>query len=234
MNTRPPLEGPNTTVVLSIAFNDDCSCFAVGLNTGFCIFHSEACALKTTRDFNAGVGLVRMMGKANFLALIGGGKQPRFAQNKVILWDDFKGKVALEITTLTAVRGVQLARNRIVVVLQNSVRVYSFAKPPDLLAAYETADNLLGLCGLSDKVIAFPGRTPGHAQLVDVSTGSVSIIPAHSSALRALQLSRDGELLATASETVRIGIPEPGHIVPLTDVYRVLLSVYSRPATALG
>ncbi len=36
MNTRTPLESPSSTVVLSISFNDDCSCFAVGLNTGFC------------------------------------------------------------------------------------------------------------------------------------------------------------------------------------------------------
>jgi WD repeat-containing protein 45 len=108
----------------------------------------------------------------------------------------------MEISTLTAVRGVQLGRNRIVVVLQNSVRVYSFSKPPDLLAAYETADNLRGLCCLSDKLIAFPGRTPGQVQLVQASSGNVSIIPAHSSALRAMQLSPDGELLATASDTV--------------------------------
>lgn len=203
MNTRPPIESPNTTVVLSVAFNNDCSCFSVGLNTGFCIFHAATCSLKTTRDFNAGLGLVQMMGKSNYLALVGGGRLPRFAQNKVILWDDSKGKVALEITTLTAVRGVQLGRNRIVVVLQNSVRVYSFSKQPDLLSAYETADNLLGLCSMSEKTIAFPGRTSGQVQLVDMPTGNVSIIPAHSSALRALQLSPDGELLATASDTVR-------------------------------
>ena len=144
-----------------------------------------------------------MMGKANYLALVGGGRQPKFAQNKVILWDDAKSKVALEITTLTAVRGVQLGRDRIVVVLQNSVRVYKFAKPPDLIAAYETADNLLGLCCMSDKLIAFPGRTAGQVQLVEIATGNVSIIPAHSSALKAIQISPDGELLATASETVR-------------------------------
>ena len=121
---------------------------------------------------------------------------------QVIIWDDSKGKIALEITTLTAVRGVQLGRDRIAVVLQNSVRVYKFAKPPDLVAAYETSDNLLGLCCMSDKMIAFPGRTTGQVQLVEIATGNVSIIPAHSSALRAIQLSPDGELLATASETV--------------------------------
>lgn len=142
-----------------------------------------------------------MMGTTNYLALVGGGKSPKFAMNKAIIWDDLKGKVALEITALTAVRGIQLDRERIVVVLQNSVRVYSFAKPPNLLHVYETADNHSGLCGLSDKQIVFPGRTPGQVQIVEIATGNVSIIPAHSSALRAIQLSPDGELLATASET---------------------------------
>jgi len=33
-------------------------------------------------DFNAGVGLVQMMGKSNYLGLVGGGKQPKFAANK--------------------------------------------------------------------------------------------------------------------------------------------------------
>ncbi|KAL2183610.1 YVTN repeat-like/Quino protein amine dehydrogenase [Thermothelomyces heterothallicus CBS 203.75] len=188
MNTRTPLENPSATVVLSITFNDDCSCFAVGLNTGFCIFHAETCTLRTTRDFNAGVGLVQMMGKANYVGLL-------------IIWDDLKSKAALEISALTPVRGVQLSKEHIVVVLQNSVRVYKFAKPPNLLSAYETANNPWGLCCLSPKRIAFPGRTTGHVQLVETATGNVSIIPAHTSAVKAIQLSPDGELLATASET---------------------------------
>ncbi|KAJ4298376.1 Phosphatidylinositol 3,5-bisphosphate-binding protein [Collariella sp. IMI 366227] len=188
MNTRTPLDSGSSTVVLSVAFNDDCSCFAVGLNTGFC-------------NFNAGVGLVQMMGKANYVGLVGGGRQPKFPSNKLILWDDLKSKSALEISALTPVRGVQLSKERIVVVLQNSVRVYKFAKPPALLSAYETANNPRGLCSLGAKRIAFPGRTTGHVQLVEISTGNNSIIPAHSSAVKAIQLSPDGELLATASET---------------------------------
>ena len=48
--------------------------------------------------------------------------------------------------------------------------------------------------------MAFPGRTPGQVQLVEISTGNVSIIPAHGSPLRAMTLSSDGEILATASE----------------------------------
>ncbi|KAL7934200.1 WD40-repeat-containing domain protein [Trichoderma chlorosporum] len=201
MNVRPPIESSSPTAVLSVAFNKDSSCFSVGLESGICVFHTKSCLLKASRDFNGGIGLVRMMGTTNYLALAGGGKSPKFAINKAIIWDDMKGKVALEISALTPIRGMQLSRERIVVVLQNSVRVYSFAKPPELLHVYETADNLLGLCCLSDKKLAFPGRTTGQIQIVEIATGNVSIIPAHSSALKAIQLSTDGELLASASET---------------------------------
>jgi len=34
-------------------------------------------------DFNAGIGAVEMLGKANYIAIVGGGRQPKFAENKV-------------------------------------------------------------------------------------------------------------------------------------------------------
>lgn len=176
-----------------------------------------------------------MMGTTNYLALVGGGKFPKFASNKVrvnpqtrtmiqvltwtqaIIWDDLGGKVAIEISTLATVRGVQLSRSRIAIALQNSIRLYSFEKPPNLISVYETADNLLGLCCLTDKFLAFPGQTPGQIQVVNVITGNISIIPTHSSALRAIQISPDGELLATASETVSTSLSFL--CVPLTCEY---------------
>lgn len=95
------------------------------------------------------------------------------------------------------------------VALQNSIRVYKFQSPPELESVFETADNPLGICCLTPKSLAFPGRTPGQVQLVELSTSNVSIIPAHGSALRAIDISRDGEVLATASETVRKQCPGP-------------------------
>jgi hypothetical protein len=121
----------------------------------------------------------------------------------VVIWDDAKQKIAIQIPVTTTVRGVRISRTHIVVALQNSVRVYKFQSPPELWSVFETADNPLGICCLTAKSLAFPGRTPGQVQLVEVATGNVSIIPAHGSALRAIDISRDGEVLATASETVR-------------------------------
>ena len=81
--------------------------------------------------------------------------------------------------------------------------MFAFSSPPEKLSVFETADNHSGLGCLGSKVVAFPGITPGQVQLVEIHTGNVSIIPAHNTPLKALELSPDGQVLATASETVR-------------------------------
>ncbi len=102
----------------------------------------------------------------------------------------------------TPVQRVCLSTTHIIVVLLNCVNMYTFAAPPEKVAEFETANNPFGLCCLGKRLFAFPGRTPGQVQLVELNTRNVSIIPAHTTPLRALALSPDGEILATGSENV--------------------------------
>ncbi|EXJ80545.1 hypothetical protein A1O1_08691 [Capronia coronata CBS 617.96] len=201
MNTRPVIDDSSGPIALSASFNSDASCFAVGLDTGFCVFNSDPCELKASRDLNAGIGAAEMLGRYNYLALVGGGKNPRWPQTKVIIWDDAKQKVAITLELKTAVLRVCLTKSWIAIAIQNSIHLYKFSSPPEKTAIFETADNPLGLCCLGDRLVAFPGRSPGKVQLVELGSGNVSIIPAHTSALRAMDLSADGQFLATASET---------------------------------
>ncbi|KAJ9196078.1 hypothetical protein DTO166G4_16 [Paecilomyces variotii] len=200
MNTRQVIDDSTGPVSLSVAFNNDSSCFSVGLDTGFCVFNSDPCELKVSRDFNAGIGVAEMLGQSNYLAIVGGGRQPKFPQNKLVIWDDAKQKAVITLEFRTSVLQVRLSKSRIIVVLLNSIHVFAFSNPPQKLSVFETSDNPLGLACLGQKLLAFPGRSPGQVQLVELQTGNVSIIPAHSSPLRAMNLSPDGEILATASE----------------------------------
>ncbi|RMZ83626.1 hypothetical protein DV738_g1132, partial [Chaetothyriales sp. CBS 135597] len=195
MNTRPVIDESTGPVALSASFNNDASCFAVGLDSGFCVFNTDPCELKVSR------GKAEMLQRYNYLALVGGGKNPKWAQTNVIIWDDAKQKASLTLPLMTAVLRVRMTKSRIVIALQNSIHLYRFSQPPEKTAVFETADNPLGLCCLGTSLAAFPGRSPGKAQLVELESGNVSIIPAHASALRGIELSRDGRYLATASET---------------------------------
>ncbi|PKY06672.1 YVTN repeat-like/Quino protein amine dehydrogenase [Aspergillus campestris IBT 28561] len=200
MNTRQPIDESTGPYSLSATFNNDNTCFTVGLDTGFCVFNANPCELKVSRDFSAGIGVAVMLGQSNYLAIVGGGKQPKFPQNKLVIWDDAKHKAVITLEFRTSVLGVRLSKSRIVVALLNSIQIFAFSSPPQKLSTFETADNPMGLACLGQEVLAFPGRSPGQVQLVELKTGNVSIIPAHSSPLRAMTLSPDGEVLATASE----------------------------------
>ncbi|CAG8139454.1 unnamed protein product [Penicillium nalgiovense] len=202
MNTRQSIDESTGPYSLSATFNHDNSCFSVGLDTGFCVYNANPCELKVLRDFNAGIGVAEMLGQSNYLAIVGGGKNPKFPQNKLVIWDDAKQKAAITLEFRTSVLGVRLSKSKIVTVLLNSVHVFAFSNPPQKLSVFETSDNPLGLACLDNRVLAFPGRSPGQVQMIELETGNISIIPAHSTPLRAMALSPDGNLLATASEAV--------------------------------
>jgi hypothetical protein len=179
-------------------------CFALGTDDGFRIYNCEPFKETFRRDFaSGGIGMVEMLFRCNILALVGGGRNPRYPPHKVMIWDDHQNRCIGELSFRSEVRAVRLRRDRVVVALATKVYVYNFADL-SLLDHIETADNAKGLCALcpapSANVLAVPGMQKGDVRIELYDLRKTTLIAAHEAALACLALSASGSRLATASE----------------------------------
>ncbi|KAI9295480.1 WD40 repeat-like protein [Neoconidiobolus thromboides FSU 785] len=162
-----------TSGLLSTSFNQDFGCIAIGTDKGFKIFNSDPLHEKSRKEYeDGGIGGIEMLYRSNFIALVGGGKNPKFPPNKVMIWDDIKSKFVFELEFRSVVKGIKLRRDRLIVVLATKTFVYSFGDIPQKLYTFETSLNNKGLItvsqSLNKSILAIPGIQKGHIQLIDI------------------------------------------------------------------
>ncbi|XP_022770944.1 autophagy-related protein 18a-like isoform X2 [Durio zibethinus] len=215
-NTNPnfhtPLSTPPEAVppaaqlpsLLNLSFNQDHCCFAAGIDHGFRIYNCDPFREIFRRDFDrgGGIGVVEMLFRCNILAVVGGGPDPQYPPNKVMIWDDHQSRCIGELSFRSEVRSVRLRRDRIVVVLEQKIFVYNFADLK-LLHQIETIANPKGLCAVSQGagslVLVCPGLQKGQVRVEHYASKRTKFIMAHDSRIACFALTQDGQLLATAS-----------------------------------
>ncbi|XP_004494924.2 autophagy-related protein 18a [Cicer arietinum] len=220
-----PTTPPPPPLLLQLSFNQDHACFSAATDNGFRIFNCDPFRELFRREFDGGgIAHVEMLFRCNILALVGGGTQPQYPPNKVMIWDDHQGRCIGELSFRAAVRGVRLRRDRIIVVVEQKIFVYNFVDLK-LLHQIETIANPKGLCAvshLSDSlVLACPGLHKGQIRVENFAQKKTKFISAHDSRIGCFALTLDGRIIATASvRGTLIRIYDTDHGTLLQEVRR--------------
>lgn len=157
---------------------------------------------------NGGIGRIAMLKKTNILALVGGGTNPRFLPNKIIIWDDHQARIISILRFNKNILNVRLTKEKIFGILDDKIYIINL----NTLETYnvlDTFDNPTGIIGISDEdnnklMVAYPLRCQGIVNFRNCITKKTSkdskTINCHESKLSCLSINKNGTLLATASD----------------------------------
>nr|XP_043620461.1 autophagy-related protein 18a-like [Erigeron canadensis] len=206
--SSPPPPQPTSVTLLHLSFNQDTACFAAGTTHGFRIYNTDPFREIFRRestdgdDGGGGISAVQMLFRCNILALVGGGPQPQYPVNKVMIWDDHQGRCIGELSFRTEVKSVRLRRDRIIVILVQKIFIYNFVDLK-LLQQIDTVSNPKGLCEVSHvsgvMILVCLGVRKGQIRVENYGSKQTKFIMAHDSKVVCIALTNDGTLLATAS-----------------------------------
>ncbi|OMJ95379.1 hypothetical protein SteCoe_1301 [Stentor coeruleus] len=197
--------------LIYISFNQDSSCLTLSTEkhseqsteSGFRILRTYPLKYCFQRVFPGSFGIVELLYRSNIIALVGGGKSPRYPFNKVIIWDDHQMRPTGELCFRSEVKAVKMRRDKIAVILENKIFVYNL-QDLKIRDHITTCINPKGLCCLSTDteniVIACPHSQKGQALVKIYNKDKTQIIEAHETSLACLALNGNGSILATASD----------------------------------
>ena len=197
----------NEEKCLYSTFNQDSTCFCIGTEKGFRIYNSYPLKCLTIRDIDGGISIVEILNRCNVLAFVGTGKNPKFGQNKVILWDNSQLKVINELIVRFYIKNIKLKRTKIFIIGDNNVIVFTLGNY-EKIDSIKTCLNKNGIFGISldpkSTIISYPSVDVGRIIVKNYDEkkdGNYKIVEinAHQSEIVALTMNYDGTLVASAS-----------------------------------
>ena len=198
-DTNKKIIKKNSSEILYISFNQESTCISIGTETGFKIINACPFLDLYYRDMKGGIGIVEMLYKTNLLALVGGGKNPVYPPNELILWDEKEGKEIGQIKLKTKIINVKLKENRIYIVTKEKIFLFDFNLK--LIDAFESKNplGLISICYKED-ILAYPDKKiEGNIRIKNYDKKMNYFFCAHKSPLSCIQLNQEGNLMATSS-----------------------------------
>ena len=200
MEINKKILNDNPNEILYVSFNQEGTNVAIGTENGFKIINIFPFLDLYYRNLEGGIGIIEMLNKSNILALVGGGKNPKYPLNELILWDEDKNKEIIKIKTKKKILNVKLNENKIYIVNIEKVLVFDF-NTLNLIETLYTKNprGLVSLCYKED-IIAYPDTNhEGTIKIKNYNINKEYTLKAHKTPLYCIQLNQDGKLIGTCS-----------------------------------
>lgn len=202
MNLREVVGDGDARVCQYVECNGSGSSFVVVVKGGIKVFTAGTCQLHLEQILGFTPTFATLLGDSQIIGLLKAENNNVQKATSLVLWDSGSRGEAASILTKAVILSCRLSKHHIALVFDSCVKLYRHQPKMERVASYETSSNPHGLCCLGETYLVIPGRTPGHLQVITLSNREVNIVPAHSTALRAITMSPNEDLVATGSSSV--------------------------------
>ena len=190
--------------MLYVSFNQDNSFFSVGTERGYKIYQTFPFTEPYERIMNGGIGVVEMLYNSNFLALMGGGRVPKYSKNKLVIWDDNEDKIITDLKFTTSIINIKLKKDFLFVVCQKRIYVFDF-NTFEMIDTIETGDNKKELVAINSSpgntILAYPSsKGINKIAIKNYEEKILFTYTAQEDSVSKMNINCSGTLIATSNE----------------------------------
>lgn len=197
--------------ILYLSFNYNNKYFTVGTETGFKVFLTENLTLKFDRNLGGGISIIQMLNESNIFCLVGGGKSPKYAPNKLYIWDDIQGKEVLEYRFNSFVKNSKIKKEKLFIICNEEIIIIDLIDSMDIIETIKTCDNIYNACSISNEpekyIFAWPDVNIGYIEIKNfkndddflINENKQYHIKAHQNLVEIIEINFKGTKFASAS-----------------------------------
>lgn len=192
-----------------VSFNQYGSHLTYATTSGFSIYAlNPSLEKKIYKDDSGGVNVMKILHKSNIYVFSGAGSDPfkhkqiESSKNTLVLWDHDKQNILVKVDFSEQIKNFHIhASQKIVVVLEKKVIHLNFQG--SVIDTRTTYSNPNGVCDMTvndNATVVTLGSRKGEIDVWNLGSGTHKLIQAHNNNIQCLAVSKDGDMVATASE----------------------------------
>ena len=203
-------ESNEDSTVNKISFNQDYSLISIGTNCGYKIVQISPLLIHE-KNLLGGISYCELSYRSNLLALVGGGKIPKFNPKKVVIYNDLEECVENEFKFSTPVLNVKFKKTYIFIVCEKKIYVFNITTTQNV-DAFDTIINKRGIIAINGReeitIMAFPieleedvpnKQKKGYVGVKNYKTKKYFTLPVHEEPISYMEMDYNGLLLATVN-----------------------------------